>query len=108
VASATATTAVQSKLDRSPSKAGMLVFGIILLAGILYAAINLMSDLSGVRSASVFAYLLLAIALLTASDSNSSTDFMTRPTPWLPSSTRIRSSRTWLSCGPASGTFLVS
>src|ERR1035438_3128354 len=44
----------------------MLVFGVILLSGILYAGINLLSDLSGVRTASTFAYLLLVVALLTA------------------------------------------
>src|SRR5579862_1081422 len=63
---ATATVAVKEKLAKSPSKAGMLVFGVILLAGVSYAAINLASDLSGVRTASTFAYLLLGVALLTA------------------------------------------
>ena len=61
-----ATAAVQEKLQKSPSKAGMLVFGVILLAGVLYAAINLATDLSGARTASAFAYFLLGIALLTA------------------------------------------
>ena len=63
---AAATARVESKLEKSPSKAGMLVFGVILLSGILYAGINLLSDLSGVRTASTFAYLLLVVALLTA------------------------------------------
>ena len=63
---AAATARVESKLEKSPSKAGMLVFGVILLSGILYAGINLLSDLSGVRTASTFAYLLLAVALMTA------------------------------------------
>src|SRR5581483_2810743 len=58
--------AIESKLSRSPGKIGMLVFGVVLAAGILYAAVNLFSDLSGVRSASAFAYFLLGIALLTA------------------------------------------
>ncbi|HVN05985.1 MAG TPA: inorganic phosphate transporter [Bryobacteraceae bacterium] len=63
---ATATAAVQAKLAKSPSKAGMLVFGVIFIAGILYAGISLATDLSGVRTASSFAYLLLGVALLTA------------------------------------------
>ncbi|HUO27565.1 MAG TPA: inorganic phosphate transporter [Bryobacteraceae bacterium] len=63
---ATATAAVQAKLAKSPSKAGMLVFGVIFLAGIVYAGISLATDLSGVRTASSFAYLLLGVALLTA------------------------------------------
>src|ERR1017187_5569758 len=66
IMAAAATARVESKLEKSPSKAGMLVFGVILLSGILYAGINLLSDLSGVRTASTFAYLLLAVALLTA------------------------------------------
>ncbi len=61
-----ATATVHAKLDKSPSKAGMLVFGIILVGGIAYAAISLLSDISGVRTASGFAYFLLGIALLTA------------------------------------------
>jgi PiT family inorganic phosphate transporter len=63
---ATATASVHQKLAKSPSKAGMLVFGVILLAGVSYALINLLSDLSGARTASVFAYFLLGVALLTA------------------------------------------
>src|ERR1017187_2429490 len=66
IMAAAATARVESKLEKSPSKAGMLVFGVILLSGILYAGFNLLSDLSGVRTASTFAYLLLAVALLTA------------------------------------------
>src|ERR1039458_2941582 len=66
IMAAAATARGESKLEKSPSKAGMLVFGVILLSGILYAGINLLSDLSGVRTASTFAYLLLAVALLTA------------------------------------------
>jgi PiT family inorganic phosphate transporter len=58
--------AIESKLDKSPGKAGMLVFGVILAGGIGFAAVNLLSDLSGVRTASAFAYILLGVALLTA------------------------------------------
>jgi PiT family inorganic phosphate transporter len=66
MATATATAAVQQKLSKSPSKAGMLVFAVILIAGVGYALINLLTDLSGVRTASTFAYFLLGVALLTA------------------------------------------
>ncbi|MGA2134058.1 MAG: inorganic phosphate transporter [Bryobacteraceae bacterium] len=44
----------------------MLVFAVILIAGVGYALINLLTDLSGVRTASTFAYFLLGVALLTA------------------------------------------
>ena len=67
MATTAATTAsIHAKLEKSPSKAGMLVFGVILAAGISYAVINLLSDLSGVRTSSAWAYLLLGVALLTA------------------------------------------
>src|SRR6204780_634457 len=57
---------LEAKVSKSPGKLGMLVFGVVLTAGILFAAVNLISDLSGVRSSSSFAYLLLGVALLTA------------------------------------------
>ena len=57
---------MHAKLEKSPSKAGILVFFVILISGVGYAAINLLTDISGVRTASSFAYLLLGVALLTA------------------------------------------
>src|ERR1700729_4491703 len=57
---------MEAKLSKSPGKLGMLVFGVVLVAGILFTAVNLISDLSGVRSSSSLAYLLLGVALLTA------------------------------------------
>src|ERR1700683_2069101 len=57
---------MEAKLSKSPGKLGMLVFGVVLTAGILFAAVNLISDLSGVRSSSAVAYLLLGVGLLTA------------------------------------------
>src|SRR5580693_214216 len=61
-----ATATVHAKLEKSPSKLGMLVFGVILVSGLGYAIISLLSDISGVRTASAFEYLLLGVALLTA------------------------------------------
>jgi len=58
--------AMEAKLSKSPGKLGMLVFGVVLLAGILFSALNLVSDLSGVRTSSLWAYILLGVALLTA------------------------------------------
>src|ERR1700733_13913301 len=57
---------MEAKLSKSPGKLGMLVFGVVLVSGILFTAVNLISDLSGVRSSSSLAYLLLGVALLTA------------------------------------------
>src|ERR1017187_5642487 len=66
IMAAAATPRGEAKLEKSPSKTGMLGFCGILPSGSLYAGINLLSDLSGVRTASTFAYLLLAVALMTA------------------------------------------
>jgi len=44
----------------------MIVFGVILLVGVVYAGAHLISDLSGVHSASVLPFLLLGLALLVA------------------------------------------
>ena len=63
---ATATPALQEKLSRSPGKAGMMGFGVVLLVGVVYSAFHLLSDLSTVHSSSITPYVLLAIALLVA------------------------------------------
>ncbi len=60
------TSALDHKLSRSPGKLGMLVFGAVLLVGVLYAGSSLLRDLSTVHSESFLPYLLLAIALLVA------------------------------------------
>jgi len=61
-----ATSALDSKLHKSPGKLGIAIFGGVLLIGISYAAINLVSDLSGVHATSIMPYLLLTLALMVA------------------------------------------
>ena len=61
-----ATSVLDSKLQKSPGKLGIAIFGGVLLIGISYAAVNLVSDLSGVHSTSILPYLLLVLALLVA------------------------------------------
>ncbi len=63
---ATATPVLESKLNRNPGKIGMIGFGIVLLAGVIYSAFHLLTDLQASSSASVTAYVLLGIALLVA------------------------------------------
>jgi inorganic phosphate transporter, PiT family len=64
---ATASQAVlDQKLSRSPGKLGILVFGAVLLVGVLYAGSSLLRDLATVHSESILPYLLLGIALLVA------------------------------------------
>src|SRR5579863_348169 len=64
--STAATSVLDSKLHKSPGKLGIAIFGGVLLIGISYAAINLVSDLSGFHSTSIMPYLLLTLALLVA------------------------------------------
>ncbi len=58
---------VQDKLHHSkPGMLGSAVFGVMLLGGLIYIALKLSKDLSVVHSASVFPFILLAVALLIA------------------------------------------
>jgi PiT family inorganic phosphate transporter len=59
-------TILDQKLARSPGKLGILIFGAVLLVGVLYAGTSLVHDLSFARSESLLPYLLLGIALLVA------------------------------------------
>jgi len=61
-----ASTVLDSKMQKSPGKLGMAIFGGVLLIGISYAAVSLVSDLSGFHSTSIMPYLLLALALMVA------------------------------------------
>ncbi len=57
---------LDKKLSKGPGRTGVLVFGVVLLMGVLYVGWSLVSDLSQVRSTSLFPYLLLGFALLVA------------------------------------------
>jgi inorganic phosphate transporter, PiT family len=59
-------TLLDQKLSRSPGKLGILIFGAVLLVGVLYAGSSLLRDLSTVHSESFLPYVLLGIALLVA------------------------------------------
>ena len=59
-------TLLDQKLNRSPGKIGMLVFGIVLVIGVGYAGNSLLHDLSNVHNESILPYVLLGVALLVA------------------------------------------
>jgi inorganic phosphate transporter, PiT family len=59
-------TLLDQKLSRSPGKLGMLVFGAVLVVGVLYAGTSLLHDLANVHAQSILPYLLLGVALLVA------------------------------------------
>ncbi len=63
---AVGTSAVHNKLNKSPGKIGMAIFGLVLIGGLGYAVSQLSNDLSGTHLASVWPYLLLGLALLIA------------------------------------------
>jgi PiT family inorganic phosphate transporter len=61
-----ATALVSEKLNKSPGKAGMIIFGLALLAGLIYIGTSIAGDLGTIRSNSSAPFILLGIALLTA------------------------------------------
>src|SRR5215470_7014235 len=61
-----ASSVLEQKLSRNPGKIGLVVFALALIAGLIYAVVALASDLASVRTTSIFPYLLLGVALLTA------------------------------------------
>jgi len=63
---AATSTALDAKMSSKPGKIGVLVFGLALLAGFIYAGSHLISDLSEMHSPSVMPFVLLGGALLIA------------------------------------------
>jgi PiT family inorganic phosphate transporter len=57
---------LHEKMGKSPGAIGMIVFGVALLGGLVYAGSQLAHDLAGTHLASVWPYALLGIALLIA------------------------------------------
>src|SRR5271165_3734067 len=58
--------AVHEKLSKGPGAVGMMVFGVVLLVGIVYIGYSLSHDLIGVKNTSILPYVLLGIALFVA------------------------------------------
>jgi inorganic phosphate transporter, PiT family len=57
---------LHDKLNRGPSRLGTLIFGIVLLAGLIFIGTSIARDMGGVELGSAWPYVLLAIALLVA------------------------------------------
>ena len=64
--SAATATILDAKLARKPGKLGMLVFGLALIIGLVYAASQLIGDLANVHVRSVYPFVLLGVALAVA------------------------------------------
>jgi PiT family inorganic phosphate transporter len=58
--------AIDEKLARKPNPGGVIIFGLILAAGLFYVADHLISDLSVEKMTSIKPYLMLGGALLIA------------------------------------------
>jgi inorganic phosphate transporter, PiT family len=59
-------TLVQEKMNKAPGRLGKLVFGLILVGGLIFITTRLLSDIGPVRTTSAWPYVLLVVALLTA------------------------------------------
>ena len=57
---------LHEKMSKGPGKIGMLIFGGVLIAGLIYIGTSIARDLSGVTMTSVWPYVLLGVALLVA------------------------------------------
>lgn len=63
---APATHSVHEKFAKGPGKVGMLIFGLVLIAGLVFIGWSISRDLVGVELLSVWPYVLLGIALFVA------------------------------------------
>jgi PiT family inorganic phosphate transporter len=57
---------IHAKLNRSPSRIGTLIFGLVLIGGLIFIGTSISHDLEGVTLGSSWPYILLGIALLVA------------------------------------------
>jgi inorganic phosphate transporter, PiT family len=58
--------AIHEKLSKKPSKTGALIFGLVLLGGLIFIGSSIAKDLADIRILSAWPYILLGFALLVA------------------------------------------
>jgi PiT family inorganic phosphate transporter len=61
-----ATHSVHDKMSKGPGTVGMLIFGVVLIIGVVYIGYSLSHDLIGLKTGSVLPYVLLGVALFVA------------------------------------------
>src|SRR5215472_323010 len=66
IPAAVSPSAVHEKLSKSPGMIGMIVFGLALVAGVIYTGVSIATDIGTVHTTSILPYVLLGVALLTA------------------------------------------
>ncbi len=57
---------IAEKMNQKPSRIGTLIFGLVLIAGLIFIGTSISRDLEGVTLGSAWPYVLLGIALLVA------------------------------------------
>jgi PiT family inorganic phosphate transporter len=57
---------VHDKMSKGPGKTGALIFGLVLIAGLVFIGSSIARDLAGIRMVSAWPYFLLGLALLVA------------------------------------------
>jgi inorganic phosphate transporter, PiT family len=57
---------IHDKMSKKPSKTGALIFGLVLVGGLVFIGSSIAKDLSGIRIESFWPYFLLGLALLVA------------------------------------------
>ena len=65
-ASPTLTPSIDQKLSRNPGKIGIMIFGIALIAGLIYTVLAMKEDLGAIHVTSAAPFVLLGVALFTA------------------------------------------
>jgi PiT family inorganic phosphate transporter len=66
MATASASSVIEAKLSRGPSRVGTLVFGAVLIAGLIFIGTSISRDLADITLGSAWPYVLLGLALLVA------------------------------------------
>src|ERR1700736_3282865 len=61
-----ATHVLREKMAKGPGKVGMLIFGAVLIGGLIFIGTSIAKDLADIRMASAWPYILLGTALLVA------------------------------------------
>jgi inorganic phosphate transporter, PiT family len=58
--------AIHAKLNKGPSRIGTLIFGLVLIAGVVFIGNSIARDLNGITLGSAWPYVLLGVALFVA------------------------------------------
>jgi inorganic phosphate transporter, PiT family len=66
MATASVSSVMEAKLSRGPGRTGMLIFGLVLVAGLIFIGNSIARDLGGLELGSYWPYVLLGTALLVA------------------------------------------